>query len=93
MNEEKKEQNTSADTREGNQQQSNSIVERADAAAERLGKENERLEANLRRQEEIMARQTLGGRSVIGQPEKPKEETPSEFKEKFLKGLLDNPFR
>ena len=78
---------------DGNQPDANSIVERADKAAERLAKENERLEANIRRQEELMAKQALGGRSEISKPEKPKEETPEEFKKKFLRGEVENPFR
>ena len=97
MNEEKNIKGTSEkqaaeNTDVGNTSEANSIVERADKAAERLAKENERMEVNIRRQEEIMAKQALGGRSVIQQPEKPKELTDREFKEKFLKGELKSPF-
>lgn len=97
MDEEKKaeriiEKKAGDDSDSGDKSSANSIVERADAAAERLAKENERLEANIRRQEELMAKQTLGGRSEISKPEKPKELTDREFKEKFLKGEIPNPF-
>ena len=98
MNEENKteriiEKKAGSDSGDGDKSSASSIVEQADAAAERLALQNEKMEANIRRQEELMAKQTLGGRSVISQPEKPKEETPAEFKERFLKGQLENPFR
>ncbi len=88
------EKKAGGDSDDGNKPSASSIVEQADAAAERLGKENERLEANIRRQEELMAKQALGGRSLApSQPEKPKELTDREFKDKFLKGEIENPFR
>ena len=98
MDEEKKtegniENTTGTNSDAWDKSSANSIVERADAAAERLAKENERLEANIRRQEELMAKQALGGRSTIEPPKKPAELTATEFKDKFLKGELENPFR
>ena len=98
MNEEKKterfnEKETSGDTGTGDKSSASSIVEQADLAAERLAKENERFEANIRRQEEIMAKQTLGGRSEISKPEPVKQLTDNEFYKKFLKGGTENPFK
>lgn len=97
MDEEKKAERVIAkkaadDADDGDKPSANSIVERADAAAERLAKENERLEANIRRQEELMAKQALGGRSEISKPVKPAELSDREFYQKFLKGELPNPF-
>ena len=86
------EKKAGGDSDAGNTSEANSIVERADAVAERLAKENDRAEAINRRTEELMAKQALGGRSIIQQPEKPKELTDREFKEKFLKGEIKSPF-
>ena len=92
INDKNKEEQPAGDSGAGNISEANSIVERADIAAERLAKENERLEANLKRQEAIMARQALGGMSSgPAQPETPKEETAKEFKDKFMKGELKFP--
>ena len=78
----------------GNNSETNSLVERADAAAERLETANKERKALLDREEQIMARKTLGGQSEgPRQPEKPKELTDKEFKDKFLKGEIENPFR
>lgn len=98
MNEEKKaeriiEKKAGEDTDAGNQPDASSIVERADAAAERLEKANEERRALLEREEKIMARKALGGDSTISKPEPKKEETPAEFKARFLRGEVDNPFR
>ena len=97
MNEEKKaeriiEKKAGEDTGDGNKSSASSIVEQADLAAERLALQNEKMEANIRRQEELMAKQTLGGRSEISKPEKPKEDTDREFYKKFLKGEIKAPF-
>ena len=97
MNEEKKaeriiEKKAGEDSEDGNKPDASSIVERADFAAERLAKENERMEANIRRQEELVAKQTLGGRSEISKPEKPKDLTDREFWGKFLKKEVVSPF-
>lgn len=97
MNEEKKaeriiEKKAGEDSEAGDKSETNSLIERADAAAERLEKANAEKKALLDREEAIMAKQALGGRSEINKPEKPKELTDREFKEKFLKGELPNPF-
>jgi len=97
MDEEKKaerviEKKAAEDSDDGDKPSASSIVERADAAAERLAKENERIEANIRRQEELMAKQALGGvSSGPGKKEPPREDTPAEIKEKFLRGELPFP--
>ena len=55
----KKEEQSAEDIGTGSEPSANSIVERADAAAERLAKENERLEANLTHLAEVF-RDRLG---------------------------------
>ena len=97
MNDEKKaeriiEKTAGADDEAGNKSSANSIVERADASAERLAKENERYEANIRRQEELMAKQTLGGRSEYVKPEPKKELAGKELINEFMKGNIKAPF-
>lgn len=85
------EKGTDGDSNEGNQLEEPSIVIQARAEREKLAAENERMEANLRRQEELMARKALAGESRgPGQPEPPKEPTPKEFKDAFMKG--EKPF-
>src|SRR3990167_3275916 len=98
MDEQKKaeginEKRAAGDSHDGDDVSASSLVERADAAAERLAKENERLEANLRRQEELMAKKTLGGDTRLTMPEKPKEETNREFKDKVVRGEIRFPVR
>ena len=86
------EKKADGDTETGDKFSTSSLVEQADAAAERLARENDRKEALLRREEELMARKALGGISEgPAQPEPPKEETPKEFKDKFMKGELPFP--
>ena len=78
---------TTSDTSEGDKPEAIGIVDRAHA-------ENERMEENLRRRDELisreeklMAQKTLGGRSEAGQvPVEPKEETHEEYAEKVRRG-------
>lgn len=62
-----------------------SIIEEANKAAERLEQANKRKEELIRREEEIEARRRLGGNTEIN-TEKPKEETPSEYIDRVMKG-------
>lgn len=63
-----------------------SLIEKADALAKRLEAENERGEALAKKNEELAARLTLGGRSEAGQqPQEKKEETPSEYVDRVLR--------
>ena len=75
---------------DGNNSTSSSLIEQADAAAERLAKENDRREALLAREEEIEARRRLGGEaSGPQQPIKPHEETPQEYAKRLISGELN----
>lgn len=69
------------DNEEGSKPETDSIVERASAAADRIEKANKEMSENLRRQEELEARRALGGKSEGKQPEKKDEEvTPDKIK-------------
>lgn len=69
------------------------LVEKAIETAQRIEAANKRTEELLQRQEELMARNILGGRSDAGTtiPE-PKAETPQEFSKRFIKEGI-NPFK
>ena len=91
MNEEKtdendKTENSAGDTGEGDKPETSSIVERADAVAERLEKANEERKAIIAREEEIMARKALGGKSEgATQPKSNEPMSDKEYKDYFLK--------
>ncbi len=64
-----------------------SLLEKSLVLAERLEAANQRAEEITRKQEQLMARQMLSGRADAGhQPEKPKEETPSEYAKRIMRG-------
>ena len=78
---------TPADTGAGNQPEESKAVTR-------LRKDNERLETQLAKkqellaqQKEIEAREALGGGSEAGAPsQKPQKETPREYSERIMRG-------
>lgn len=68
-----------------------SMIDNASAAARRLEQANKEYKALLDRQEALQARALLGGKSEAGKPqEQPKEETPIEYKNKIMKGIVKN---
>ena len=71
------------------------VVSKTISAAERLEKANEAMADNLRRQEELIARNRIGGQSEAGFQEKKK--TPEEIKNEELIALYPdgglNPFK
>ncbi len=81
---------TGEDSPNGIQPQAASIIETANAAAQRLASENDRLERNISALQEIEAYKKLGG-TTEGRPkeEEKKEETPQEYKERVMKGDLN----
>ena len=76
------------DTDEGVQSGTDTLFEKTDAATERLEKANAKTEELLNRQEELYAKQKLGGVTEGPKAEKP-EETPKEYAEKALSGDLN----
>ena len=71
---------------DGVQQQTISELDRADQIAERMARENQARKEILDREEALEARRRVGGVTEAGQiQEKPKEETPKEYKDRVMK--------
>ena len=80
-------------TNEGNKPESIGLIDRAHEAAERLEQANKKQEELIRREEELAAKRTLGGRADYqGEPEKKVEETPQDYAKKVARGEV-NPFK
>ena len=70
------------------------IVDEARAQAERLEKANAEHKANLDREEQLLARRALSGRTDGGSvPQPPKELTPQEYAQAFKERRIPSPFR
>jgi len=66
-----------------------SVLESAAAIAQRIEDANKRTEELLKKQEELIAREKLGGRTVGFVPqEKPREDTPQEYAAKLMRGEI-----
>lgn len=75
-----------ADEKQGVEKKENSLVDRAEAAAKRIEEANARADELLRKNEEIYARMKLGGETG-GRVEIPvKVETPTEYRERIMRG-------
>ena len=73
----------------GNKSEGIGLIDRAGIISERLEKQLKRQEDLLKRQNELYAKRMLAGRSDAGeQPEKPKEETPEEYKNRIMSGVI-----
>ena len=69
--------------------EANNLIDDANKSAERLEKANAEHKALLEREEKLFALRKLGGRSEAGQaPEIIKEETPREYANKLMNGLI-----
>ena len=65
-----------------------SAVKEARAILDEIKKEKEELREENDRREEMFAKEMLGGKSDAGQvPEKPKEETPLEYRDRIDKEI------
>lgn len=70
------------------------LIKEANEATANLKSENDRKELLLNREEEIAARNALGGRSEAGvQPKETKEETNAEYRERIEKEIQDGKFQ
>ena len=67
----------------------NSPLVTAQNTVEEMKKQNSRMEANLKRQEKLVAEQMLQGRAGAGQPPAEKEETPQEYAKRAVAGGLN----
>lgn len=90
--EETKQEPATEDTGERDKSTTTPLIDIANAAAERMenaNKETERLQAVQAERDQRIA---LGGRSQVYPETTPKEETPEEYTERFLKGEV-NPLK
>ena len=93
MDEQKKaeriiEKATGENTEEGSEQETGSIIDRANVAAERLKLENDRREALLKREEENKAIDQLSGRSEKSPDIEPKQSEGLDYLNEFKDNLL-----
>ena len=73
----------------GNKSQEIKSIADANAAAERLAKESERMEKNIAELRELNARITLGGTTSAGQTPAPKKElSPKEYIAELQRGKI-----
>ena len=90
---EEEKQGTVEDTDEGDKHTSTPVIDAANKAAERLEKANEEQKEILKKQEMLMAKNALGGKSEAGDtPQKKKELTPEEYSDAVLRGEV-NPLK
>ena len=70
------------------EEKSKTLIDEANAAAERLEKANERTAELLRQQEEFRATDILSGKAEQPKPEKRPEISPQEYAQNALKGII-----
>lgn len=64
------------------------LIAKAEAAAERLERANEKMEALVARQEALAVDKLLGGEAKAGDPAKPKEESDLEYAQRVMRNEL-----
>jgi len=92
MEEENKseEESSEKEKEEDNSSSESTKLERAEKAVKNMKEQNDRFEKLIERQETAKIEDTLGGKSDAGQaPEKPKEETATEYKDKIMSGIIE----
>lgn len=88
--EDKGEVGESKDTGEGDKPKTPQSIVDANAAAKRLEEATAKHKEQLDRQEDMIARKILGGGTEAGQtPDKPKEETPHEYRVRINKEMAE----
>lgn len=86
--EENKSENTENNQDRGSEQESSDPVKQANAAAERMEKANQKTQENIKKLQEMEARNILGGKSERQQVEQKKELDPVEYSKRALKGEI-----
>ena len=77
------------ETKQEEENKEEKAVESLTAVADRLEKANKEAKEILARQEELIARNLLGGKTDAGlQPTKKEEETPAEYTKRVMSGGL-----
>jgi len=64
-----------------------SPVAYAESVLKRMEAENKRAEENLKKQELLLSRAMISGKSLAGDSGNKKEETPAEYKARIMKGI------
>ena len=82
----KEEEKTEETTEEKKEEVKPSPVDEAKTILEGMKAENDRREKLQSQQEELVAKQMLGGQTVAGQTVAPKEETAIEYKDRVIRG-------
>jgi len=70
----------------GDKSEASNLVEAANIAAKRLEEANTKAAELVRQQQELIARQALGGQTAGASQEEKKEETPAEYAKKVMEG-------
>ena len=87
--EEKKEATT--DSGEGDKSESINDIDRANEAAERMARQNDRKEELIKREEKLAVQKALGGSSEAGKKsEEKKEESPADYAKRVMSGDLND---
>lgn len=84
MSEETQTKSTPADTNEGNNTSTISIVEKADSIVKRLEDAERRLDEKTARYEQLVARSLLSGKSEVN-PQTPVVETAKEYADRIMR--------
>ncbi len=87
--EEKKPEESTRDTKEGDKPKTSTLIDDANSAAKRLEEANERKAELLRQEEEFAAKRALGGRAEAGQTPVVKEETAIEYRDRIDKEISE----
>jgi len=82
-------EDTNENPDEGNKPEIYKPIDDANIAAKRLEEANKERRELLDREEEIIAKKTLGGKTEAGTEQSKKEETPQEYKDKVMSGDLN----
>ena len=80
-------QTAKADIAQGSKPETINLIDRADETRKRLEDINSKVEENIARLENLMARQALGGQAVVQ-----REQTPQEDAEERAKQVVDKFF-
>jgi len=79
---------TVSDTDKGDKPESLSPIEQANETLKRMEEANKESAEILRKQEDIRAREMLGGRTELSPPPKEEEISPRDYAEKALRGEI-----
>jgi len=80
---------TTDDNAKGDKPESSTLIEQANAAAQRLEEANKRQEELLNRQEELQAKRILGGRTEGSRESVVEKETDQEYSAKLMRGEVN----